>query len=803
MSRQNNAIEYNSFIRGLITEASPLTFPKNASLDERNFVLLRDGSRRRRLGMDIENASTNITTTTKTKLDGNIDVTTFKWVETEDNSQVQVGVVQINNELRFFNLDVTPLSDGLIHTHIYYNDGGSPLFTGPFSYANVDGLLVVATGKKDISIFQYEDGVITHSTDRIKIRDLFGVEDIMDGKDLMEGANISFRPSRTTTNYDPAFDEHIYNLRNQSFGPPRKYNNTEDLWDPIKAFVRDYLDVSFNDGLVTVGDLRTFPSNSDTVSAALFPDSSDDGDRVGDRFWPRSLAGSSNNELAPKGYFIIDALDRGQSRLDALNKMYNNFANPEALYEPRYRVGSLPEDSSTKGATVLESFSGRVWYAGFNNEVENPDSHSPRMASYIMFSQLVDNKKDVTKCYQEADPTSKDDPDLVDTDGGFLRISGADRIVAMKNIGLSLLVFATNGVWSVMGGSDYGFTATNYLVTKITDSGCVGVNSIVEVSGSLMYWSEDGIYLISASEMGQYTASNMTANTIQSLYLDIPNFNKVYCKAHYDKYDRKVRWVYNTIPNNIAPTMELVFDVDLQAFYINEVGKIGSTTYPYVGAVLETSPYSIGSMTDLVTESGNQVTVNGTPVTVTQKVRRFGSRDILYVTILDDSPAVLFNFSKYHTTDFYDWKSVNGIGVNADAYMITGYMPSEDMDKQRFKQVPYLTMHFLRTEDGFTADGSGDLYPDNPSSCLVQAQWDWTDSSASNRWGTQFQAYRYRRLYLPVDSSDDYDTGHRTVVTKNKVRGRGRVVSFYFQTEPGKDCRLLGWSMVMGISGNV
>ena len=43
---------YRSFVKGLITEASPLTFPENASIDEKNFVLNRDGSRSRRLGVD-------------------------------------------------------------------------------------------------------------------------------------------------------------------------------------------------------------------------------------------------------------------------------------------------------------------------------------------------------------------------------------------------------------------------------------------------------------------------------------------------------------------------------------------------------------------------------------------------------------------------------------------------------------------------------------------------------------------------------------------------------------------------------
>lgn len=53
MARQQAQAEINNFVGGLVTEASPLTFPENASLDEKNFVLNRDGSRRRRLGMRI------------------------------------------------------------------------------------------------------------------------------------------------------------------------------------------------------------------------------------------------------------------------------------------------------------------------------------------------------------------------------------------------------------------------------------------------------------------------------------------------------------------------------------------------------------------------------------------------------------------------------------------------------------------------------------------------------------------------------------------------------------------------------
>lgn len=59
MARQKFAKDFNTFVRGLITEASQLTFPDDASLDERNFVLDKDGGRRRRFGMELQGGLIN------------------------------------------------------------------------------------------------------------------------------------------------------------------------------------------------------------------------------------------------------------------------------------------------------------------------------------------------------------------------------------------------------------------------------------------------------------------------------------------------------------------------------------------------------------------------------------------------------------------------------------------------------------------------------------------------------------------------------------------------------------------------
>ena len=47
---------------------------------------------------------------------------------------------------------------------------------------------------------------------------------------------------------------------------------------------------------------------------------------------------------------------------------------------------------------------------------------------------------------------------------------------------------------------------------------------------------------------------------------------------------------------------------------------------------------------------------------------------------------------------------------------------------------------------------------------------------------------------------DDYETGFEVVTSKNKLRGRGKAFALHMETEAGKDCRILGWSI--SLNGN-
>lgn len=118
-------------------------------------------------------------------------------------------------------------------------------------------------------------------------------------------------------------------------------------------------------------------------------------------------------------------------------------------------------------------------------------------------------------------------------------------------------------------------------------------------------------------------------------------------------------------------------------------------------------------------------------------------------------------------------------------------------DFQRQKQVTYLTTYAQKTETGFDAN----FNPINPSSIKVQSQWNWTNSAASNKWSEPFQVYRHKRFWIPSNVSEEFNDGEYVVTTKNKLRGRGKVLSLKFSTEPGKDFHLLGWSFIGAVNG--
>lgn len=763
MPRQYQPLEIKSFAKGLITEANPLEFPPDASIDEVNFDINNDKSRKRRLGMNLEDPHQ-----WRGSVSGvdNKAFSSILWKNAGGVSSNSVLAVQIGKEINFYETDKEGISPNKI---TYFTINSSPNGT-VFDMAVVDSYLVVSTGSPEIHIFEYNSGNITQRTERLFIRDLFGVAVYQNGVNLREGVNVTTRPTQNIPG-------HIYNLKNQTWALPR-INNRGDVNDPISTF-------EFN--------LGEFPSNADSVFDAYYEDIGSSAPQQKRFFWEDMKAGPLASVTAPRGFFIIDALDRGSSREDQFAQL--KAANPEVDFS----VGSLPTDRTKGGSSCVAQYGGRIWFGGFKGQVTDGDEYSPDMSSYLLYSRLVQNKSDINKCYQESDPAGYEAPDLVDTDGGFIRIDGAYDIKRMFDVGAGLIVVASNGAWMVSGGSDYGFSATNNKVSKITERGCDNSSSCVLVDNTVLYWGGDGIYHIRPSQYGDYQANNITENVIQSFYNSIDTVSKLFCQGSYDSYDKKVRWVYNNTFDNLTNTEELVLDITAGAFTKSSIAYSDSCPLKVVSPV-EVPPYTNSNINEEVTYNGTLVQYNGEDVTTSTQSFVPSTKEIVYLVTRVRNGLIEYTFSSYNDRSFTDWVGYDGVGVDAEAYMLTGWVNGGD--NIRMKQTPYLITHMERTETGFYEEDGG-IYAMNPSGCLVRAQWDWTNSPKAGKWGRQFQVYRYRRPYFPSGTQDNFDTGDKLIVTKNKLRGRGRVVSLDIRSEPGKDCHIYGWGMVVGVNNNV
>lgn len=759
MAKQKARAEVNNFIKGIITESNPLTHPANASQDEENFELNRNGSRNRRLGLDYETSYVNIATPLTATTVSSAKTSTFKWLSVGGALSTDFLVVQLDTTLQFYNLNSEPLSGAGFLGSVILSEF-PPNIT--YSLTSIEGVLVVAAGVETIAVVSYTAPTFSVTYEVLKTRDYWGVE-------------VTSNPQYET---DAAYrgvydDQHYYNLTNQSWGIPRLTEGNV-LGDPVGVYANT---------------LGVYPSNTETVWTGLQFQPVVDGatfERVYPNLYSERLGASV---LAAKGYFIIDVLRRGTSRLTEMAKNVAKFPSMSPW------AGTLPSDTTTGGATVVTDFAGRVWYAGFSGDVTAGDKRSPNLSNFIFFSRLVRARADFTKCYQEGDPSSRDSTDLVDTDGGFIRISGAKTIIAMVTLSSSLVVIADNGIWHISGGADYGFSPTNYKVTQISTFGGLSKESVVREGERAFFWAADGIYVIGADQLGALSVKSITEQTIQTLYTNIPNDAKSKAFGVYDAVGKKIRWLYKTGTAFSADsvTKELILDLSINAFYQSKIGNLPNNSVEVVGSFVALPFNSILSNSS-VYSALDEVYALTEPVVTAESVQIIGSQSVKYVTLSVIGSAVFLTFSFFKELTFKDWKSANGVGVDAKAFLLTGQQTATD--SAIAKQIPYLIMYFNRTEVGVTPD----LVPDKQSGCLMRCQWDFANSIVSNKWSALQQVYRYRRAQYIVDASDDYDNGFAVVSSKNKIRGRGKAFSLYLETEPGKDCQVLGWSV--SITGN-
>lgn len=730
-----------NFTAGLNTEAGPLSYPPNTWQDGDNVVPQIDGSLHKRLAVNYESGYA-LSSQTNTSIDEqNGAFVCDEWNSVGGNGAVNFVVVQRNDTLYFYTNTADAISAAQKSFTIDLNSYRVSGNPNPVGFSPVQ--CVSANGKLLVVSGDTEAILVSYDEDADIISHAAVTLQIRDLYGVSDDLDVDEKPTTLSS-------AHKYNLLNQGWSD-----------DKIETYHTDQSAYPANSQSWTSGK-----DSSDNFSSALL-DKQDFG-----------------TTPAPRGRFVLSLFARDRS-------------TPSG-------VAGLGSELETYRPSTCAFYAGRAWYAGIR---------SSSIGTWVLFSQVADTDDKYGKCYQDADPTSEVVSDLVDSDGGVIPIQDAGSIVRLMPTHNSLLVFADNGVWQISGGgSDSAFSASSYEVRKICNVGCVSARAVVEAESQIFFWASDGIWIIGANEVGGLTASNLTNVTIQSLYTeDIPITARAYASGRYYQEAKTVYWLFNSdtdqdgVLQRFKKNRMLCFDLRLKAFFTHTVSSLASSS-PYVVDLVITKNRRTSSQTyGVVDSSDNTVVVSSSTVVASLTASVLRNSEVRLLTLVPTTGSVFkATFSRFEdgltvAAKFKDWYSADSAGVGYDAFVLPGYDIAGDMGGDKELQGLYCLVFMNRTETG--VDSSGNAI--NPSSCTMQARWDWTDNAVAGKWNTAQEVYRHRRIFQPTVPSATYTDGYPVVVSKSKIRGRGRALQLKFTANQEKDMQIVGWAITFLGNSNV
>ena len=710
----------NTFVRGVVSEFSGLNFPEDAAVDASNVIFNSTGIVSRRLGIDYETNHQMLTTTIAANRSV---IQEYIWENVDGNGSLSFLVLQIGNVLYFYLItDTGSLSANRRPFTVSLTTYAKAANIGDFpcQFTQGGGHLFVSNPKCEPFRIKYTAtssgaGSLEATPISIMIRDLQGVED---------GMAVSFRPTKNKK-VDEMNAEHRYNLWNQGWYGTIKVQDVDGRLQALEAWRSKRED---------------FPSNSDMWW--VYRNASNKFDHS---FIDRSTRGTE----APKGHFIFSAFKQDRNKLVSLEKTLTI------------------TDTTSERPACIAFYAGRLFYAGVA---------SPRYHDKIYYSQVIIDGKNYEKCYQHQDPTDENTASLLPTDGGVITLSDVGKIIKLIPIQGFLLIFATNGIWSLSGG-DSDFKATDYSVQKISDIQTTSASSFVTPkTGFPIWWNADGIYTVevASSELTSrksLVVKSLTDQTIRTKFRDIPALAKKYAKGAFNPLENSIQWVYwDESPTNLVDYYHynkiLVLDLDTNAFYFWEVPYDAET--PYVTGVIATRGSGVELIeTQIEDEDDNLITDASTdPVTVYAETIVPLSSSFRYTTAKNTS-GISWNitFSQFRQSEFLDWLTdTNSNGIDYDSFFITGYVIRGDA--QRTFQNNVVFVYSTAVEN---------------SSCYLQGIWDYSIDDESGKETSAHQVY-IDRSFVGIQRR------------KVRMRGRGFALQLKFFSETGKDFNIVGWS---------
>lgn len=479
-----------------------------------NVVLYRKGNLSRRFGMNFE---PDHALSSWSVSDVTVAIREFTWKAVGNDINVNFLVFQVGLTVRFYDMSVVPLSNGLkaftldMATHLAPNQILTQAALCELQFSSGKGYLFVSGEKFEPLIITYDapTDTITGRQVHILMRDFVGLNDSL--------ANDAEPPTLSL--------EHHYNLLNQgwvtpsnsgggasqlifdSFGQPGNQNSAGET--PITDFY---------------SYASRYPGNNKQWWVAR--------DSTTNAFKPSLLdtffygAGRS-----PRGHFVLDAFTKDRGAISGL-------------------IG-IPIEAVNDRPTANTFFSGRAWWVS---------------ASNVYVSQVLDDKNKAGLCFQEGDPTAEAISDLIATDGLVIPIPEMGKALRSFPASSGVLIFASNGIWFVSGGAG-GFTALDFEVVKVSSVGVNAPNSIVDTKNGIFWFDSVGVrnLVVHSTNAGpQFELQTISQDTIQTYIQDnIPTVNYAYIKGAYDTQTNTVQWLWNSLAGTNPYFYDTVLTLDM------------------------------------------------------------------------------------------------------------------------------------------------------------------------------------------------------------------------------------------------
>lgn len=458
---------------------------------------------------------------------------------------------------------------------------------------------------------------------------------------------------------------------------------------------------------------------------------------------------------------------------------------------PEFFAHALPDNTHSydyRGAERPAAgafFSGRLWQtADQHNRIYY--SQIVEMGQYGRGNRGVQNE---SLCFQAADPTDGDDNALVASDGGYISLPDSGTHYGLEVLGNSLLILTDNGIWAVVPGERGYFVADDFRVIKLSNSEVLGRQAVVNTGSEVHVCTDEGILKFAGTERGGIGTDNMTFRTIQTEYDKLIDERRLPVGA-YDPDSRVIRWSFpittEQVSSNVTDScVMLSYSMVHQAWTRYDLGANGSVVsmivLPYTADTTTYNRFRYLILTpnvDVPAISSQFLSEWGIEVDITAEGADRG------VNAFDPDER----FADY----------VAPLGTLEPRDPVPAYMQTHHYlygEGQRWASIKYATSYLRNVSTKWIEEVDGSFSVDVPGSTLLTGRWDWSDTLEYGKYSKPHETYKFRRRYMPTGLETEYDVGEPLIVTKTKVRGRGREFRLYWESNGHADSHIVGWSI--------